>query len=97
MSRLTKLGLLFLLAGIMALGYQGIATFMGTDRTADDLVGKNWSIASVLSGFDAVSFEKQSFFGLREILQFLAQAPLFLLMFSMAFLCFSINAFTSKS
>jgi hypothetical protein len=97
MSRLTKLGLLFLLAGIMALGYQGIATFMGTDRTAEDLVWKNLSLANIFGGFDAGSFEKQSFFGLREILQFLAQTPLFLLLFSLAVLCFFFNAFASKS
>jgi hypothetical protein len=97
MSRLTKLGLLFLLAGIMALGYQGIDTYMGTDRTADDLVWKSLSLANIFDGFDAESFKKHSFFGLREILQFLAQTPLFLLMFGLAFLCFIINAFTSKS
>jgi hypothetical protein len=97
MSRLTKLGLLFLLAGIIALGYQGIATFMGSDRTADDLVWKNLSLANIFGGFDAMSFEKQSFFGLREIFQFFAQIPLFLLMFGFALLCFFINAFTSKS
>ena len=97
MSRLTKLGLLFLLAGTMALGYQGIATFMGTDRTADDLVWKNVSLTNVFGGFDAVSFKNQSFFGLREIFQFLVHTPLFLLMFGFAVLCFLINAFTSKS
>lgn len=97
MSRLTKLGLIFLLAGIMALGYQGIATLMGIDRTADALVWEKLSLADVFGGFDAESFEKYSLFGLREILQFLAQAPLFLMMFSLAFLCFLINAFTPKS
>ena len=97
MSHLTKLGLLFLLAGIIALGYQGIATFMGTDRTADDLVWRNLNLTNIFGGFDAVSFEKLSFPGLREILQSLAQTPLFLLMFGLAVLCFLINAFTSKS
>ena len=97
MSRLTKLGLLFLLAGIIALGYQGIETFMGSDRTASDLVWKSLSLANIFDGLDAEYFERHSFFGLREIVRFPAHVPLFLLLFSLAFLCFFANAFTSKS
>jgi hypothetical protein len=51
-SRLTKLGLIFLLAGGMTLGYQGIATFMGTDRAAGDLGWKNLNLANMFIGCD---------------------------------------------
>ena len=97
MSGLTKLGIIFLLAGILVLGYQSISTLMGTDRMAKDLVWEKLSLADVFGGFDSASYENLSFFGIRDILQFLAEAPLFLWMFGLAFICFLLNAFGPRS
>ena len=97
MSRLTKLGLIFLLAGVVVLGYQSVSTLMGVNRMADNLVWEKLSLADVFDGLDSESLEDISFFGMRDILQILAEAPLFLWMFGLAFLCFVINAFAPKS
>jgi hypothetical protein len=96
MSAITKLGLIFLLAGILVLGYQSISTLMGADRTANDLVWKKLSLADVFGGIDEASFENFSFFGMRDIFKFLGEAPLFLWMFGLAFLCFLMHAFSPK-
>lgn len=97
MSGITKLGLIFLLAGILALGYQSISTLMGTEGTANNLAWKKLSLADVFGVIDEVSFENFSFFGMRDILKFIGEAPLFLWMFGLAFLCFLIHAFTTRS
>ena len=97
MSGLTKLGIIFLLAGILVLSYQSISTLMGTDQMAKDLVWDKLSLADVFGGFDAASYEDFSFFRIREILQFLAEASLFLWMFGLAFICFLLNAFGPRS
>ena len=94
MSGLTKLGLIFLLAGVLVVGYQGISTLMGASRIADDdLVWEQLSLADVFGGLDSEYFEDISLFGLGEILNFLAEAPLFLWLFGLAFFCFLIGAF----
>ena len=92
MSALTKLGLIFLLAGVLVVGYQGISTLMGANRMADDVVWEKLSLADVFGGLDSEYFEDISLFGLGEILNFLAQAPLFLWLFGLAFFCFLIGA-----
>jgi hypothetical protein len=94
MSRLTKLGIIFLLAGVLVLGYQSISTLMGTSRMAEDLVWEQMSLADAFGGSEL--FESTSLFGAGEILQILIEAPLFLWMFGLAFLCFVINAFAPR-
>ena len=96
MSRLTKLGIIFLLAGVVVLGYQSISTLMGTSRMAEDLVWEQISLADAFSGLDFELFESTSLLGAGEILQILVEAPLFLWMFGLAFLCFVINAFAPR-
>ncbi|MBW2409377.1 MAG: hypothetical protein JRF72_06225 [Deltaproteobacteria bacterium] len=93
MSGLTKLGLIFLLAGVLVVGYQGISTLMGANRMADDIVWEKLSLADVFDGLDSEFFEDSSFFGMGDILKFLADAPLFLWLFGLAFFCFLIGAF----
>ena len=96
MSRLTKLGIIFLLAGVVVLGYQSISTLMGTSRMAEDLVWEQISLADAFGGLDSELFESTSLFGAGEIFQILVEAPLFLWMFGLAFLCFVINAFAPR-
>ena len=96
MSRLTKLGMIFLLAGVVVLGYQSISTLMGTSRAAEDLVWERLSLADAFEGLNNEFFESPSLFGAGEILQTLVEAPLFLWMFGLAFLCFVINAFAPR-
>jgi hypothetical protein len=97
MSSLTKLGLIFLLAGVLVLGYQGISTLMGADRTAEDLVWEKLSLADVFGGLDNESFEETSFWGMGDTLKFLAEAPLFLWLFGLAFFCFLVGAFGPRT
>jgi len=97
MSGLTKMGIIFLVAGISVLGYQSISTLMGVDRTAKDLVWDKLSLADVFGGFDAAFYEDYSFSRISEILQFMAEAPLFLWMFGLAFICFLLNAVGPRS
>ena len=97
MSSLTKLGLIFLLAGVLVVGYQGISTLMGANRMADDLVWEKLSLADVFGGLDSESFEDISFLGMGDILKFLAEAPLFLWLFGFAFFCFIVAAFGPRS
>ena len=93
MSGLTKLGLIFLLAGVLVVGYQGISSLMGANRMADDVVWEKVSLADVFGGLDSEYFEEDAFFGMGDILNFLADAPLFLWLFGLAFFCFLIGAF----
>ena len=93
MSALTKLGLIFLLAGVLVVGYQGISTLMGANRMADDVVWEKLSLADVFGGLDSEYFDDISFFAMGDLLKFLADAPLFLWLFGLAFFCFLINAF----
>jgi len=97
MSGFTKMGIIFLVAGLSALGYQSISTLMGVDRTAKDLVWDKLSLADIFGGFDAASYQDFSFFRISEILQFLAESPLFLWMFGLAFICFLLNAIGPRS
>ena len=97
MSSLTKLGLIFLLAGILVLGYQAISTLMGADRMAGDLVWAKLSLTDVFGGLDGTYFEDISLLGMGAILKFLAEAPLFLWLFGMAFFCFIVGAFRTRS
>ena len=50
MSGLTKLGILFFIAGIVILGYQGVSTLMGQTGAADNFIWKNMSLADALGG-----------------------------------------------
>ena len=97
MSGLTKLGLIFLLAGVLVVGYQGISTLMGANRMADDLVWEKLSLADVFGGLDSEYFENDAFFGMGEILRFLADAPLFMWLFGLAFFCFLVSAFGPRT
>jgi hypothetical protein len=97
MSSLTKLGLIFLLAGVLVVGYQGVSTLMGANRMGDDLVWAKLSLADVFGGLDSEFFEDSSFYGMGEILKFLAEAPLFLWLFGLAFFCFIVGAFGPRS
>ena len=92
MSALTKLGLIFLLAGVLVVGYQAISTLMGANRMADDVVWEKLSLADVLGGLESEYFEDSSFFGMGNLLKFLADAPVFLWLFGLAFFCFLIGA-----
>jgi len=96
MSRLTKLGVLLLLAGVVVLGFQSISTLIGVNGTADDLTWQRVSLADVFGGLDSELFKSDSFYGAGEILRILLNAPLFLWIFSLAFLCFVVNAFAPR-
>jgi len=96
MSRLTKLGVLLLLAGIVVLGFQSISTLMGANRTAEDLTWERLTLADVFGGLDSELFDSDSFYGAGEIIRILVDAPLFLWLFGLAFLCFVINAFAPR-
>lgn len=93
MSSLTKLGLIFLLAGVLVVGYQGVSTLMGANHMADDLVWAKLSLSDVFGGLDSEFFEENYFWGMGDVLKYLAEAPLFMWLFGLAFFCFLVGAF----
>ncbi len=97
MSGLTKLGILFFCAGILVLGYQGISTLMGPTGAAEDFAWENLSLADALGGLNLESLDNFSLLGIQEIMKYLLEAPLFIWLFAMSFLCFLMHAFAPKS
>ena len=97
MSGLTKLGILFFIAAIVVLGYQGVSTLMGQTGAADDFVWKNMSLADAMGGLNLESLDNFSFWGIQGFMQYLLEAPLFIWLFGISFLCFFIHAFAPKS
>ena len=97
MSGLTKLGILFFIAAIVVLGYQGVSTLMGQTGAADDFVWKDLSLADALGGFNLESLDSFSFWGIQGFMQYLLEAPLFIWLFGLSFLCFFIHAFAPRS
>ena len=97
MSGLTKLGILFFIAGILVLGYQGISTLMGQTGAADDFSWKKLSLADALGGLNLESLSNFSFWGIQGFMQYLLEAPLFIWLFGISFLCFFIHAFAPRN
>ena len=97
MSGLTKLGILFFIAGILVLGYQGISTLMGQTGAADDFTWKKLSLADALGGLSLESLSNFSFWGIPGFMQYLLEAPLFIWLFGISFLCFFIHAFAPRN
>ena len=97
MSGLTKLGILFFMAAIAVLGYQGISTLMGQTGAAEDFAWKNLSLADALGGLNLESHDHFSFWGIQGFLQYLLEAPLFIWLFGLSFLCFFMHAFAPRN
>ena len=97
MSGLTKLGILFFMAAIVVLVYQGVATLMGETGTADNFAWKNLSLADALGGLNLELLENFSFWGIQGFMQYLLGAPLFIWLFALSFLCFFIHAFAPRA
>ncbi len=97
MTGLTKLGILFFMAALVVLGYQSVATLMGKTGTADDFVWNNLSLADTLGGFNLDTLGNFSFWGIQGLMQYLLEAPLFIWLFALSFLCFFINAFAPRN
>jgi hypothetical protein len=95
-SKLTVLGLIFLFAGLLLLGYQGGAALMGTDRMAGDFIWVNLRPAdflcqATLDWIGSISFQK-----LQALSLLLVKIPLFLWFFGLACLCFLFAAFQRR-
>ncbi len=93
MSKLTVVGLVFLFAGFLVLGYQGMLAFKGTDNMGSDLIWINISIGDFLSegAFDWIN--SISTLTIKRVVILLVKTPLFLYLFSVAIMCFFFQAF----
>jgi hypothetical protein len=97
MSGLTKLGLFFLLAGAILLGYQGITTLMGSDQMGSDVQWNNVTLADFVGGAEYGSDGGTSFSSVQGIKTFLVNLPLVLWFFGLAVLCFLLHALGKPS
>ena len=93
MSKLTLIGLVFLLAGFIVLGYQGMLAFKGSDNMGSDLIWTDISIGDFLSEGVYDWTRSISTLTIKMAVIFLVNMPLFLYLFGVAVICFFIQAF----
>ncbi|MCJ7772453.1 MAG: hypothetical protein MUP22_04895 [Desulfobacterales bacterium] len=91
MSKLSFMAFMFLVGSILLLGFQSLARLMDTKGI--------WKKLSLLNFFGPKYFswiDDISFFGLEEILIFIANMPLFAFLFCMSILFFILDKFYTK-
>lgn len=95
MSKLTVIGMVFLFAGCLLLGYQGLMALAGSDKMGSDLVWINISPADFFNEtiFSLINGIPSSL--IQRVIWLLAGLPLFAWLFGVAFIFFSIQAFRS--
>ena len=93
MSKLTVIGLVFLCAGFLVIGYQGMLAFMGSDKMGGDFIWTDISLADFLGegAFDWIN--SISMLSVKRVIILLVKIPLFLHLLSVATICFVIQAF----
>jgi hypothetical protein len=95
MSKLTVIGMVFLFAGILLLGYQGLLALTGSDKMGSDLVWINISPAdffgeTMFSLINGIPSSK-----IQGVIWLLMGLPVFAWLFSVALIFFVIQAFRS--
>ena len=95
MSKLTIIGVVFLFAGILLLGYQGLLSLTGSDKMGSDLVWINISPADFFNEtmFSLINGIPLSF--IQRVIWLLVELPLFAWLFSVALIFFVVQAFRS--
>ncbi|MBW1813172.1 MAG: hypothetical protein JRJ39_05715 [Deltaproteobacteria bacterium] len=91
MSKLSFMAFMFLIGSILLLGFQSIGRLMGAKGV--------WKGLSLIKLFGPKYFywlDDISFFGLEDILIFIANMPLFAFLFCMSILFFILDKFYSK-
>jgi hypothetical protein len=97
MSGLTKLGLVFLLASVLLLGYQGLSKLMGTDQMGSDVVWDGLTLADLIGGEEDGSDTAAAFSSIEGIKTFFLNLPMFLWLLGLAVICFLLHAFSKPS
>jgi hypothetical protein len=95
MSKSTIIGLIFLFAGIILLGYQGILAFMGTDRMGSDFIWINISLSDFLGEAELSKINGIPSAMVQKIIWFLVDIPLFIWFFVVACIFFLIRTLRS--
>lgn len=91
MSKFSFMAFMFLIGSILLLGFQSIARLMGTQG--------EWKGFNMIKLFGPKYFnwiDDISFYGLEQILLFIASMPLFVFLFCMSVLLFILDKFYSK-
>jgi hypothetical protein len=96
MSKFTVFGIIFLIAGLLLLGYQGVYALMGTEGMGSNFVWVNIALADFLSKGTFDWINSISSFKVQKIIMFPVQLPLFLWLSGIAFICFLFNAFRRR-
>ena len=95
MSKLTKIGLIFSIAAILMLGYQGGLALMGSDKMGSDFVWINITPADFFSETVFSLINGIPFSVAQRVIVFLVDSPLFAWFFGVALIFFMIQAFRS--
>jgi hypothetical protein len=95
MSKLTKIGLIFSIAAILMLGYQGGLALMGSDKMGSDFVWINITPADFFSETVFSLINGIPFSMAQRVIRFLVGMPLFAWFFGVALIFFMIQAFRS--
>jgi hypothetical protein len=95
MSKLTKIGLIFSIAAILMLGYQGGLALMGSDKMGSDFVWINITPADFFSETVFSLIDGIPVYMAQRVLWFLVGMPLFAWFFGVALIFFMIQAFRS--
>ena len=93
MSKLTVIGLVFLFAGFIVLGYQGMLALRGTDQMGSDFIWTDLSLGDFLGEGVLGWINSISISAIRRVILLLLKMPLFLHFLGLATICFFIQAF----
>jgi len=91
MSKFSFMAFMFLAGSILLVGFQSIAKLMGTKG--------GWKTFSLIKLFGPKYFawiNDISFFGVEDVLTYIATMPLFLFLFFMSILFFILDKFYSR-
>lgn len=91
MSKLTIIGLLTTLSGLVVLGFQAISSLMGTEE-----VWKSLSLRDVLDNGQLDWINQVALFGIDQGLNYLVAMPLFALLVASGVIVLLISGFVSK-
>ncbi len=93
MSKFTIAGLTAWLFGALILGFQSISSLMGTE---DTIVWKSLALVDIIAKNYFNWIEKISWVSIQQLVTYVVNMPLYLLLFCVGIICFVINAFISK-
>jgi hypothetical protein len=91
MSKLTIVGLLTTLSGLVVLGFQAISSLMGTEE-----VWKSLSLRDVLDNGQLGWIDQVALFGVDRGLDYLVSMPLFVLLVGSGAILLLVAGFVSK-